>query len=1092
MAGHPAKGKGESMKRKLVNRKAANSIGIGIMALITAVAPVMSAAAEEGGSASAAPDKGVTVQSGDSGTKQGAEPSAATQAVKDAQAENAEIKENIENKNSEYQEENPGQEAVSDEKVVEKLEGSQQALGTLGEKTDVLDDLNAKADEANADLKDALDHAEEGIDKEIEAIEGGTKAVEELEKVTTDQIVTDAKESADSVVEAQEKTYENAEAAQEAKDKALAEAAEIEAAKDAALEKQEQARIDLERAEGNLELLQKNTEAAAEKYSAAVLVVDNANAKLEAILGDLNISADDLVVNEETGELTVDEKMSAEVKKALQDAWDALKQAEADKAKADKEYGSALINQKSAQNAYDAAQGELKTATDALAELTTAQEELEKAEEEENERAAEYSDLMDVKNEAEVVAPAKKAEAQKEYDEAKETLKGAQQELLAGTAKEQEAASKSAYETYKEAEKEANKVLVGDDKKKAEEAEKKAKDEYIARTDAQTETLIRYQLQEGGLVDDADDVIFSKWVSTREDNNYLLVSYPAKDENGNNLKEENGDVVLTHEYYDYKESEGTVIVLKKEEASGERVYECGNVKTNAVPLTISNNENGEQEFYLGNYKLNDSYKVIGDADAGYRVENADGTSVKLEIEDQNYNIVGGDAIKLTTVKLPGETVYFVNGKMASVEFGPAGLVIQKIDGKGVSLIAGNKQVALNEMVFGPKFSDKGNPQTIDTSASSTGKELSELETSASAAKENKKEKEESLADADESLKKAEENWNAVKDTEETVKKNWDDAIGAKEQAQNKVDGVKAPWVNDDIDSDGVEGYLNKFIAEKTPEVEGFLEELMRANDEVKAKDKRNDIAGAVDGQVQDAYQNVVEAIKELYNLKKATVQNKERWEELEEKCRDAVEEYTAAAEAKGLSDKKCEEIKEAAERAISAANGNFAYNTPPTGGDGGTTGGGTTGGGGTGGTGGTTAPTTPTAPVVVVPEEAVPLAGAGMTNPVAVRRTAGVSAATAGETGTGNGAGTMSAGGDEKIGGELKTLEDEETPLASPEEEKETGALVIEDEETPLAAPIEEQGRMSWWWLLLIAVLGVTGEEMYRRHRKKMQEEMDA
>ncbi len=320
-----------------------------------------------------------------------------------------------------------------------------------------------------------------------------------------------------------------------------------------------------------------------------------------------------------------------------------------------------------------------------------------------------------------------------------------------------------------------------------------------------------------------------------------------------------------------------------------------------------------------------------------------------------------------------------------------------------------------------------------------------------------------------------------------MKKNWDDAIGAKNQAQNKVDGVKAPWINDDIDSDGVEGYLNKFIAEKTPEVEGFLEELMRANDEVKAKDKRNDIDGAVDGQVQDAYQNVVEAIKELYNLKKATVQNKERWEELEEKCRDAVEEYTAAAEAKGFSDKKCEEIKEAAERAISAANGNFAYNTPPTGGDGGTTGGGTTGGGGTGGTGGTTAPTTPTAPVVVVLEEAVPLAGAGMTNPVAVRRGAGTFAATADGTAAAGGTGIVSA----DKGGELKTLEDEETPLASLEEEKETGAIVIEDEETPLAAPIEEQSRMSWWWLL-IAVLGVTGEEMYRRHRKKMQEEMDA
>lgn len=1080
------------MKRKLVNRKVVNSISIGIMAFITAATPVMSVAAEEGDGAPTTQGNETTVQSGESGTEQNSKPSAATEAVKSAQTENAEIKEDIAYKNAEYKEQNPGQEAVSDDKVVEKLEGSQQALGTLGQETGALDDLNAKADEANADLKDALDHAEEGIDKEIEAIESGTKAVDELEKVTTDQIVTDVKESADSVVEAQKKTYENAEAAQEAKDKALAEAAEIEAAKDAALEKQEQARIDLERAEGNLELLQENTEAAAKKYSAAVEAVKEANDKLEDILGDLNISADDLVVDEETGKLLVDEKMSAEVKKALQDAWDALEQAEEDKAKADREYGSALEKQGGAQKAYDAAAGELKTATDALEELTAAQAELERAEITEADNKKAYDDLQAVKKEAEVVAPENKAEAQKNYDEAKETLKGAQQELLAGTVKEQETDSKNAYEAYKKAEKEANKVLIGDDKKKAEEAEKEAKDEYIARTDAQTETLIRYQLQKDGLVDDADDVIFSKWVSSREDNNYVLVSYPAKDENGNILKDENGDVILTHEYYDYRENEGTVTVLKKEEASGERVYECGNGKTNAVPLTISSDENGEQEFYLGNYKLNDSYKVIGDADAGYRVENADGTPVKLDIKDKNYLVNGyvGNKIRLTTVTLAGKTVYFVNGEEAQVKL-TAGSGTIAVGGKEYHVTPGadSESSSLEEMVFGPKFNDKGNPQTIDTSASSTGKELSELKDSASAAKENKKEKEESLEEADKKLKDAEDAWDAIKDTEETVKKNWEDAKDAKEQAQGKVDEVKAPWMNDDVDSDGVEGYLKGFIEGKTPEVDGLLAKLREANGKVETTNKRNEIAGTVSNQVQDAYQNVVEAIKELYNLKRATVQNKERWKELEEKCRDAVDEYTAAAEAKGLSDKKCEEIKEAAERAINAANGNFAYNTPSTGGDGGTTGGGTTGGGGTGGTGGgTTTPTNPTAPVVTVPEEAVPLAGAGTAAPAAVRRATGASTATADGTEAGGEAGTGAAGGDEKIGGELQTLEDEETPLASLEEEKETGAAVIEDEETPLAAPLEEQSKMSWWWLLLIALLGVTGEEMYRRHRKKMAE----
>lgn len=85
----------------------------------------------------------------------------------------------------------------------------------------------------------------------------------------------------------------------------------------------------------------------------------------------------------------------------------------------------------------------------------------------------------------------------------------------------------------------------------------------------------------------------------------------------------------------------------------------------------------------------------------------------------------------------------------------------------------------------------------------------------------------------------------------------------------------------------------------------------------------------------------------------------------------------------------------------------------------------------------------------------------------------------------GAGTGRTSAGAGGETGGELTTLEDEETPLAALEEEKETGTVVVEDEETPLAGPVEEQSKMSWWWLLLIAVLGVTGEEMYRRHRRK-------
>lgn len=53
--------------------------------------------------------------------------------------------------------------------------------------------------------------------------------------------------------------------------------------------------------------------------------------------------------------------------------------------------------------------------------------------------------------------------------------------------------------------------------------------------------------------------------------------------------------------------------------------------------------------------------------------------------------------------------------------------------------------------------------------------------------------------------------------------------------------------------------------------------------------------------------------------------------------------------------------------------------------------------------------------------------------------------------------------------------------------------VIIADEDVPLAAsmPMEtkKDAQMNWWWLLIVALLGVTGEEMYRRHREKELEE---
>jgi hypothetical protein len=45
--------------------------------------------------------------------------------------------------------------------------------------------------------------------------------------------------------------------------------------------------------------------------------------------------------------------------------------------------------------------------------------------------------------------------------------------------------------------------------------------------------------------------------------------------------------------------------------------------------------------------------------------------------------------------------------------------------------------------------------------------------------------------------------------------------------------------------------------------------------------------------------------------------------------------------------------------------------------------------------------------------------------------------------------------------------------------------ITINDAGSPLAAqPIDEE-KISWWWLIIIAILGATGYELYKRHREK-------
>ncbi|MCQ2535744.1 MAG: hypothetical protein MJ110_02115 [Lachnospiraceae bacterium] len=76
--------------------------------------------------------------------------------------------------------------------------------------------------------------------------------------------------------------------------------------------------------------------------------------------------------------------------------------------------------------------------------------------------------------------------------------------------------------------------------------------------------------------------------------------------------------------------------------------------------------------------------------------------------------------------------------------------------------------------------------------------------------------------------------------------------------------------------------------------------------------------------------------------------------------------------------------------------------------------------------------------------------------------------------------------------GEVFDLGEAATPLADFAEEDETlNEITLQDEATPLV-DFEQASRMSWWWLLVVAVLGVTGYELYEKHQKKIEAREEA
>ncbi len=138
----------------------------------------------------------------------------------------------------------------------------------------------------------------------------------------------------------------------------------------------------------------------------------------------------------------------------------------------------------------------------------------------------------------------------------------------------------------------------------------------------------------------------------------------------------------------------------------------------------------------------------------------------------------------------------------------------------------------------------------------------------------------------------------------------------------------------------------------------------------------------------------------------------------------------------------------------------------------------------------TPAPGVPGTPGAPATEDGAP--GEGPTTVVTTTTTTTTAAtnlalAGAGNAGGANAGNAGNAGDDANAGaGGIVNIDDEETALAASVDDVDDTANVVEigDEETPLAASVDNE-TMSWWWLLLIALLGATGYEMYRKHQQK-------
>ena len=352
---------------------------------------------------------------------------------------------------------------------------------------------------------------------------------------------------------------------------------------------------------------------------------------------------------------------------------------------------------------------------------------------------------------------------------------------------------------------------------------------------------------------------------------------------------------------------------------------------------------------------------------------------------------------------------------------------------------------------------------------------------------------------------SEEEFDALSDKKkdaEDKKVAWENAETKFEAAQAAVAAATAELerVNDQVD---VVDSLGKVAAALT-EVQDKADELVKAKTDYQKEYKKNkdSIAAKLSNLIskgtdlkeananlanaKEAKTRVDEAIKALTNLSvQEGVDRSEEYERLKNAYGAAMTDYEAALDALGQCISSRNRAQTEKDRAWTAANAVFRYITDNN-----------------------TGTVTPIQPGTLNPIYGTIIDS--ITSPI-IGNT-GVSTPS-GTTGTGYGytgytytvggqpvyaVGETAAPEEEQAEENLVSVEEAAVPLAEVGENNNrrttnarntTNTRKVSDEKIPLADVETENNKISWWWILVIALLGATGTELYIRHQKKEEEE---